>query len=182
MAPAAHHFGEETPPKHALRLSPHFCQENLVAQVMDVLLQKGSSVHVVPPSTTVLDATRLMNDRHVGALLVTVDPHEPNNPLGHVVGIFTERDVLTRVVAQELNPAATHVEDVMTAVVAYCRPETDLDEVASTMQKRRIRHLPVCDENGRLQGIISIGDINAWHAQGQDATIHYLHEYIHGRA
>jgi CBS domain-containing protein len=152
-----------------------------MALVLDILLQKGATVHVIPPSTTVLHATRLMNHHRVGALIVTLDSHEPDDPLGHIVGIFTERDVLTRVVVQERNPATTRVEDVMTNVVAYCRPDTDLDEVASIMQKWRIRHLPVCDENARLQGIISIGDINAWHAQGQDATIHYLHEYIHGR-
>ncbi len=152
-----------------------------MAQVIDILLRKGSAVHVIPPSTTVLNATRLMNYHRVGALIVTMDP-QPDDPLGHIVGIFTERDVLNRVVAQERNPSTTRIEDVMTTVVAYCRPETDVDEVASIMQKWRIRHLPVCDEEARLQGIISIGDINAWHAQGQDATIHYLHDYIHGRA
>jgi CBS domain-containing protein len=96
--------------------------------------------------------------------------------------MFTERDVLTRVVAERRDPATTRVEEVMTAVVAYCRPETDVEEVSSVMQKWRIRHLPVCDDDGHLLGMVSIGDVNAWHARGQDATIHYLHEYIHGRA
>jgi hypothetical protein len=54
--------------------------------------------------------------------------------------------------------------------------------VASIMRSQRIRHLPVCDDEARLRGMISIGDINAWHARGLDATISYLHAYIHGRA
>ena len=49
------------------------------------------------------------------------------------------------------------------------------------MSERRIRHLPVCDSGDQLRGLISIGDLNAWNAQGQDVTIQYLHEYIHGR-
>ncbi len=69
----------------------------------------------------------------------------------------------------------------MTADVAYCLPEADLEEVAAVMRERRIRHLPVCDGGGRLLGLVSIGDVNAWHAQGQAVAIHYLHEYIHGR-
>ena len=153
-----------------------------MAQVMDILLRKGATVHIVAPSVTVLEATRTMNHHHIGALVVTVDTLETEGQPPRIVGIFTERDVLTRVVAEARDPATTRVEDVMTAVVAYCRPDTDLDEVSSIMQKWRIRHLPVCDEDGRLQGVVSIGDINAWHSQGLNATIHYLNEYIHGRA
>jgi CBS domain-containing protein len=153
-----------------------------MAQVMDILLRKGSTVHVVAPSVSVLEATRTMNQLHIGALIVALGRLETDGQPERIVGIFTERDVLTRVVAEARDPAATRVEDVMTPVVAYCRPDTDLDEVSSIMQNWRIRHLPVCDENGRLQGIVSIGDLNAWHSQGLHATIHYLNEYIHGRA
>jgi hypothetical protein len=50
------------------------------------------------------------------------------------------------------------------------------------MQQQRIRHIPVCDEEGNLDGMISIGDVNAFHASGQQAHIHFLNEYIYGRA
>ncbi len=69
----------------------------------------------------------------------------------------------------------------MTADVAFCRAETPLEEVSAMMRERRIRHLPVCDADGQLKGLISIGDLNAWNAQGLEVTIHHLHDYIHGR-
>ncbi len=157
-----------------------------MAQVRDILAHKGSSVHIVAPTVTVLAATQLMNQNHIGALVVTVGGECAEGGCDaancdRVVGMFTERDVLTRVVAQQRDPATTLVEEVMTRDVAYCRPDTDLEEVASVMQKHRIRHLPVCDDDRCLRGMVSIGDVNAWHAQGQDVTIHYLHQYIHGR-
>jgi len=152
-----------------------------VAQVMDILAQKDTRVHVVSPTATVLEATLLMNRHHVGALVVTIGGEEGETDSGRVAGMFTERDVLTRVVGERRDPATTRVEEVMTEVVAFCRPETELEEVASIMRSQRIRHLPVCDDDARLRGMISIGDVNAWHARGLDATISYLHEYIHGR-
>jgi CBS domain-containing protein len=152
-----------------------------MAQVMDLLAQKATGVCVVSPSATVLEATQLMNRHRIGSLVVTMGGARAEE-CDKVVGMFTERDVLTRVVVLQRDPAATRVEEVMTADVAFCRPDMDLDEVASMMQKRRIRHLPVCDEAGGLVGMVSIGDLNAWRAEGLDATIHYLNEYIHGRA
>ena len=64
--------------------------------------------------------------------------------------------------------------------VICVRPETDLDDVASIMQQKKVRHIPVCDEDG-LHGMISIGDLNAFHASSQEAQIHFLSEYIYGR-
>lgn len=154
-----------------------------MANAADVLVLKGRRVHTVAPSTTVLEATRVMNRHKIGALVVTTSQQDAGNEreCDHVVGMFTERDVLTRVVAQQRDPATTTVEEVMTGEIAYCRPEDDLDHVAAIMRERRIRHVPVCDEARQLQGIISIGDLNAWRAQGQEVTISYLHDYIYGR-
>jgi CBS domain-containing protein len=153
-----------------------------MASVADILAQKGSSVFVIAPTATVLAATQLMNHHHIGALVVAVGaPAGDPASSERVLGIFTERDVLTRVVGVQRDPATTLVEEAMTSNVAYCRPETDVEEVSAVMQQRRIRHLPVCDGEGLLRGLISIGDVNAWHSQGKDIEIHYLHEYIHGR-
>lgn len=148
-----------------------------MATVADLLKEKGSRVHSIAPTATVLDATQLMNNHKVGALVVTAGDEE----CSHVVGMFTERDVLTRVVAEERDPRKTLVEDVMSADVAYCSPQTTMDEVSAMMRQRRIRHLPVCEGRGQLRGLVSIGDINAWHADGQATEIHYLNQYIHGR-
>ena len=140
--------------------------------VSDVLAAKGGQVHSVSPATRVLDAINKMNQHKIGALLAL---HE-----GQVAGIFTERDVLRRVIGEQRQPTNCTVAEVMTDNVICVRPETDLDEVASIMQQKKIRHLPVCDEHG-LRGMISIGDLNAFHATSQEAQIHFLSEYIYGR-
>lgn len=142
--------------------------------VKDLLLHKGNHVLSVGPKATALDAAVLMNDHKIGSLIVLEQ--------SRVVGIFTERDVLRRIVAEQRDPAATRVDEVMTNELICCRPETTVDEARGAMMTRRIRHLPVIDENGELQGMISIGDLNAHQAVDQEKTIYFLEEYIHGRA
>ena len=140
----------------------------------EILATKGSVVHTIDPTASVLEATRRMNEHKLGALVVMNE--------GQVAGIFTERDVLRRIVAAARNPETTTVGEVMTTDVICVSPETDLDEVSSLMQQRRIRHVPVCDDRGKLQGMLSIGDLNAFHVTHQEAHINFLSEYIYGRA
>jgi CBS domain-containing protein len=97
------------------------------------------------------------------------------------VGVFTERDVLRRVVAEQRAPSAILVRDVMTTDVICCDPETTVDEASRIMRDRRVRHLPVCDPAGRVMGLVSIGDINAFHADVQEATIQLLSDYVTAR-
>ena len=148
-----------------------------MATVADLLAKKESRVHRVSPTATVLEATQTMNHHKIGALVVSVE----GDGCERVVGMFTERDVLTRVVAAQRDPQTTLVEEVMSVDVSYCTPEMEVDEVGAIMKDRRVRHIPVCESHGHLTGLISIGDINAFHADGQAAAIHYLNEYIHGR-
>jgi CBS domain-containing protein len=128
----------------------------------------------VSPDDTVLAATKLMNDHLVGCVLVT--------EAGRMVGIFTERDVLRRVVAACRPPTEVRVAEVMTRDVICCRPETTVDEARSLMKDRRVRRLPVISQDGNLVGLVSIGDLNAYLTNSQEVTIHYLEEYLHGRA
>jgi CBS domain-containing protein len=146
-----------------------------MATVADVLAKKGTNVACATPEQAVIDAIWVMNDMRIGSVVV-VDGDR------RVVGMFTERDVLRRVVAAEKSPRETRVGEVMTEEVACCRPETPLEEVRHVMASHRIRHLPVCTDEGRLQGVVSIGDLNAWDADGKEETIHWLSEYIAGRA
>ena len=141
--------------------------------VQDVLAVKGTSVHSIEPSATVLAATQKMNAHKLGALLVMQE--------GQVAGIFTERDVLRRVVAEQRDPSTCTVAEVMTSDVICCHPDDDLEEISAVMQQKRVRHIPVCDHNGRMLGMISIGDVNAYHATNQEAHINFLSEYIYGR-
>lgn len=141
--------------------------------VQDILRNKGSFIHAIGAEATVLEATQMMNHHKIGALVVLSEDQ--------VAGIFTERDVLHRVVAQMRNPSTTTVGQVMTREVICCEPGDDLDEISSILRSRRIRHLPVCGPQGQLLGLVSIGDVNAVHASQQQQTLHFLHDYIYGR-
>lgn len=143
--------------------------------VHDILREKTESLVCVDEFATVAQAVQAMNDRRIGAVMVLDDNHD-------LVGMFTERDVLRRIVAREENPREVLVHQVMSRLPITCTPETDLDEVAELMQSRRIRHLPVLDEQRRLIGIISIGDINAFNVMAKQATINNLSDYICGRS
>jgi CBS domain-containing protein len=139
----------------------------------EILSGKGSQVVTISPDASVLDAIRTMNQHRIGALVVMNGVR--------VGGIFTERDVLQRVAGAEVRPADVTVGEVMTRSVACAPPETDIDELSEIMRSKRIRHVPICDEDGKLLGMVSIGDVNAMHANHQKATIDYLSEYIYGR-
>ncbi|MEM9250783.1 MAG: CBS domain-containing protein [Planctomycetota bacterium] len=124
----------------------------------------------VSPETTVRDAAGLMNERRIGAVLVMDGEH--------LVGIFSERDVLRRVVAEGVDPATTPVGKVMTSEVVYCQPGATLDEVKSIFKRRRVRHLPVMEPGGKVLGVVSIGDVNAHDLDDSQAELTYLREYL----
>lgn len=147
--------------------------------VAEVLRSKGFEVATISPGATVLDAAREMNLRRIGALVV-VDNGESTQgciPARKVVGIVTERDVMTRLVAAERDPRTTKVSEVMTSPIVYCSRATPVGEVRTLMRQRRIRHVPVID-GGELCGILSIGDLNALEAETLMQTITVLEEYI----
>src|SRR5262249_29447615 len=96
-------------------------EAHIMATVRDILGQKGSTrVHTVSKTATVLEGTYLMNDHKIGSLVVLED--------GEVVGMFTERDILRRVVGEQRDPARTLVGEVMTTEVFCCTPQTTIDE------------------------------------------------------
>ena len=122
-----------------------------MATVGEILARKGGRIHTVELSSTALEAIYRMDEERVGALVVT--------DRGRVLGMFTERDVLRRIVAEQRSPALVSVSEAMTPEVICCMPETTLDEVSRIMGHQRIRHLPVCDDTGKLLGMVSIGDV-----------------------
>jgi CBS domain-containing protein len=150
-----------------------FSRSKLMATVRELLERKGTHVLTVGPTASVLHAALVMNEHRVGALVAVDD--------GRVAGMFTERDVLRRVVAGGRDPGATRVGEVMTAPVICCSLETTVDEARAVMRDRRVRHLPVADADGRLLGLISIGDLNAQLLAAHEQTVFLLTEYIHGR-
>jgi len=142
-------------------------------KVKDILNRKGSQVWSIDRGATVLQAAQLMNEHRIGSLVVT--------EFGQVAGIFTERDVLQRIVAESRDPAATRVGEVMSEEVVCCHLDTTLEEAGTAMKERRIRRLPVVNGGKQLIGMISMGDLNAMQTSSQEHTIHLLHEYLYGR-
>lgn len=138
-----------------------------IARVLD---HKGSDVQAITPDTTVIAAVQRMNERKIGALLV-IDGDRP-------VGIFTERDVLVRVVAAGLDPRTTPVSEVMTRNPVVVRSDVTVKEALFVITQRRCRHLPVVDDDTGVRGLISIGDLTSWLVRDQQRTIEDLHDYM----
>ena len=143
-----------------------------MAAVRDLLARKSGALVTVTGSTTVLDASMLMVERGIGGVIVT-DPQG-----GQLAGIFTERDVLRRVVAVQLDPATTLVRDVMTSPVLTVVPDSTLEDCRALMTERRIRHLPVVSADG-LIGLVSSGDVLAYDLAERQATIQHLESYVY---
>ena len=123
------------------------------------------------PDATVLAAAQLMNERGIGGLVVKEG--------GALAGIFTERDILRRIVGQQRDPATTRVRDVMTAPVLTVRPDTKVVECRALFSDRRIRHLPVLDTDGSVCGVVTSGDVLAFEADEARSTVEHLESYVY---
>ena len=147
-------------------------QRTDLRQLVSALLEdRGRQVFSVTPQTSVHDAVRQMNQSRIGSLVVQEG--------GLVVGIFTERDALTRVLGERRDPTKTSVGDVMTSDVACIRPSTTVEEAMVLMTEKKFRHLPVLDDGG-LYGLISIGDLAHWLVRHQQYRLDELVQYISG--
>jgi CBS domain-containing protein len=138
--------------------------------ITTLLEQKGGGVYTIP-TVTVAEAVQEMNMRKVGSVLVM-------NGL-RLAGIFTERDVLRRVVGACLDPELTPIAKVMTVDVLTVEPSATVQEVMDIFTEKRCRHLPVM-QAGRLVGVISIGDVSRWVANLHRAEAESLRQYIAG--
>jgi len=136
-----------------------------------LLERKGSLVHSVSSSLTVSAAVAEMNHLRVGCVVVLDGDR--------LVGIFTERDVLQRVVGAGLDPKTTGVSTVMTGNVITIPPDTTVQQVMTLFTERRCRHLPVLVA-GRLAGLISIGDVSRWLVDVHRTESEHLKNYIAG--
>jgi len=140
-------------------------------RIRDILRRKGKDVYSVGPLATVIDAVNTMNDHQVGSVLVC----EGGDP----VGVFSERDVLVRVVAAHRDPRQTLVRDVMTTRLYTASPDDTLLEVMRLMTDRRCRHVPVM-EGERLIGLVSIGDLTKATQYNLRQEVRELSSYIGG--
>ena len=118
--------------------------------VQSILGGKGTDVATVPQTASLCEAVRLLEERRIGALVVSGDGRA-------IEGIVSERDVVRRAATGTL--ADVTVGAVMSTDVVTCAAGDGVDRLMSLMTERRIRHLPVVDDHGRLAGIVSIGDV-----------------------
>jgi CBS domain-containing protein len=141
-----------------------------MASVKLLLERKGSSLFSIGPEDPVLEAIRLMADKHVGALLVMKGDE--------LVGIVSERDYARKVILLGRSSSATPVWQIMSSPVHTVSREHSIEDCMRLMTERRIRHLPVV-EAGRVTGMVSIGDLVKAVIEDQKQTIEQLESYIH---
>jgi len=140
--------------------------------VMQLLRTKGQQVLSVAPDIPVFEALEVMADKNVGALLVVEGER--------LVGVFSERDYARKVILKGKSSKDTPVREIMSSHVLYVRPEQTIEDCMALMTDKRVRHLPVMEE-GRVVGVISIGDVVKAIIAEQEFIIEQLQNYITGR-
>jgi CBS domain-containing protein len=142
-----------------------------MGRVSEILRKKGGEVLKIEASATVFDAIKKIVELNVGSILVTEGDQ--------VVGIMTERDYLRKVAVHGRTSHDTTVGEIMSSPLVYVTPQTTIDESMAIMTDRRIRHLPVVEDDD-VVGIISIGDVVKFQSNEQSFQIKYLTDYISG--
>ena len=136
-----------------------------------LLEEKGNHVWTVAPQATVYEALELMATKNIGALLVL--------EAGEITGIFTERDYARKVILQGRSSKTTNVGELMNPDVLSVSPDATMENLMALMTENRLRHIPVLD-NGKLAGIVSIGDVVKAIIHDREFTIRELERYITG--
>jgi len=139
--------------------------------ISEILSNKGNAVWTVTPEMMVFDAIQMMADKNIGSLLVT-DGEK-------LVGIITERDYTRKVALKGKSSKQTPVREITSGHIIHVQPDNTVEDCMRLMTEHRIRHLPVLDE-GKIVGVISIGDLVNWIISAQSSTIHQLQTYISG--
>lgn len=145
--------------------------EKLLRELLREKGDRGGQVFSVSSETTALEAARKMRRNRVGSLLV-IDGKQ-------LKGIFTERDVLNKVVAEALDPAEVPVSEIMTRNVIVIGPKLTVREAMQIVTEKRLRHLPVV-QGSRLLGMLSGGDLTRSIVEESESFIETLYEYMHG--
>ena len=141
------------------------------ATVNEILKHKGTHVYTAAPTTPVLDVAKMMQAHSVGCVVVVGGLE--------VMGIISERDIVSRIAAERRDAASTVVADVMTRRIWTVTPETRVREAMWLVSRTRCRHLPVLGPH-ELVGLISAGDVMAWHLSELQMELTHMDAYIHG--
>ncbi|EWY37719.1 histidine kinase [Skermanella stibiiresistens SB22] len=141
--------------------------------VAAVIKRKGSTVISITPERTIAEAANLLTENRIGAVLV-LDGGEG------IRGIISERDIVNALSKHGATAMSRRVEEVMTREVKHCSPNDTIAEVMTVMTKRRFRHLPVVDD-GKLLGMISIGDVVKQRLDETELEVETLRGYVTGQ-
>ena len=137
-----------------------------------ILRRKGAKVYSISRHAMVYEALEKLAEKNIGALVVMDDTE--------LVGILSERDYVRKVILKGFSSRDIPVDRIMSSPAITVRPKTTVDECMQLMTESRCRHLPVVEE-GKLLGVVSIGDLVQWIMTAQDETIHQLEDYITGK-
>lgn len=143
----------------------------LTGKIGSLIGKKGGQVWSLAPTASVYDAISMMAEKQVGALLILDG--------GKLLGILSERDYARKVILKGRSSKETAVTEIMSSPVVSVSPSQTVEECMHIVTEKRIRHLPVV-ENGRVVGIVSIGDLVNWMITAQQETISHLEAYIGG--
>ncbi len=138
--------------------------------VASILKSKGRAVSTVRPNATLLDVTKKLGPKKIGAIVVVGEN-------GHVTGIISERDIIRAISEKGASALNLMVSEVMTRNVVSCQETSELDELMETMTKGRFRHLPVVEDDA-LVGIISIGDVVKYHVAEVEMEVSAMRNYL----
>lgn len=141
------------------------------SRLSSILQDKGNTVYTITPELSVFECAKKMNELKIGALLVMSD--------GKLVGIVSERDITRKLISCNCDISKYTVADIMSQELFTVPPSMSVTEAMRIVTEKRFRHLPVV-ENGKLVGMISIGDLTRWVMMAQEGLISNLTKYIQG--
>ncbi|WP_119458969.1 CBS domain-containing protein [Rhodospirillaceae bacterium SYSU D60014] len=138
--------------------------------VQSILDRKGAEIVTTRPEETIAATARLLSEHRIGAVLVL-------DGSGHVAGVISERDIVSGMAKHGAGVAAMTVADLMTRDVLLCRPTDTIEEITAIMTARRVRHLPVLEDD-QLVGIVSIGDVVKQRLDETALEVDSLRQYV----
>lgn len=138
-----------------------------------ILKAKGNAVVTAHPDTTVTEAAGILTGKKIGLILVTDEDDG-------IVGILSERDIVHATARHDGSVKGLAIRDIMTKSVLTCSPDDTLGDIMAMMTHRRVRHLPVLDDGGKLAGLISIGDVMKYRLEEIEHEEESMRQYISG--